>query len=111
MCSLFRFYFNIWIFSIKKKIQIVSAYIDILIARRIAKRRTLAYSSIKYTMFNLMKEIRDLSLIELAAEINKKIDDMEENFDDILNFSLRNRYKYKVKIFFKSSFMNSSSVL
>ncbi|KKM94397.1 hypothetical protein LCGC14_1198720 [marine sediment metagenome] len=83
--------------TIKKKIQIISAYIDILIARRIAKRRTLAYSSIKYTMFNLMKEIRDLSLIELAAEINKKIDDMEENFDDILNFSLRNRNKFKVR--------------
>jgi hypothetical protein len=35
--------------------------------------RTLGYSSIVYTMFNLMKEIRDLDLYNLAAALKGRL--------------------------------------
>ena len=43
---------------IARKLRLVSGFIDIFIARRIVNFRTLSYSSIKYTVFNIIKERR-----------------------------------------------------
>lgn len=49
--------------TVDRKMRLVAGYLDIFIARRIVNFRTLNSSSIVYTMFNLMKEIRDLDLL------------------------------------------------
>lgn len=79
-----------------KKIKIVSAYIDMYIARRIINYKTIRYSSIQYTMFTLMKDIRDLNTKDLAAILKKKIEDMDEQFDAVLNFKLHSQNKKKI---------------
>lgn len=78
----------------KKKIRLVSGYIDIFIARRVWNFRTLGYSAIVYTMFNLMKEIRGKSIPELAELLCRKVDEMEDTFDsnDRLRIHQQNHY-------------------
>ncbi len=71
---------------IDKKIRLVAGYIDTFIARRIVNFRTLSYSSIVYTMFNLMKEIRHKSVKDLAQLLKTKVANMEESFDGVKNF-------------------------
>jgi len=77
--------------TIDKKIRLVSGFIDIFIVRRFINHRTLGYSSIQYTIFNLMKEIRNRDLHTLAEILKGKVDEMEETFDAIANFALHSQ--------------------
>jgi len=80
--------------TVRKKIRLVSGYIDIFIARRVWNFRTLGYSSIVYTMFNLMKEIRGKEIPELVILLHQKVDEMEDTFDtnDRLRIHQQNHY-------------------
>jgi hypothetical protein len=71
-----------------RKIRLVAGYLDIFIARRAVNFRTLDYSSIVYTMFNLMKEIRGLDVPELVAVLREKVATMPERFDGMKYFRL-----------------------
>ena len=79
--------------TVERKIRMVSSYIDIFVARRIVNFRTLSYSSILYTIFNQIKDIRRKSLSELAALLKQKVDTMEETFDGINSFYLHQQNK------------------
>ena len=72
--------------TIDKKIRLVAGYIDIFIARRVVNFRTLSYSSIVYTMFNLMEEIRHESVKDLAQLLKNKVQTMEESFARVKDF-------------------------
>jgi len=71
-----------------RKFRLVAGYLDIFIARRAVNFRTLDYSSIVYTMFNLMKEIRELDVPSLVEVLKAKVTTMEESFDGISWFRL-----------------------
>ena len=71
-----------------RKIRLVSGYLDIFIMRRAVNFRTLDYSSIMYTMFNLMKEIRELDVHKLTNLLTYKVLAMEEKFDAVSQFYL-----------------------
>ncbi|GAB1470226.1 DUF262 domain-containing protein [Chloroflexota bacterium] len=83
--------------SALKKIRAVTMFADMLVARRMVNYRTLSYSSIMYTMFNLMKEIRDLDLTELTAKLKAYLNDMEETFDAMREFRLHGTNKRHVR--------------
>ncbi len=83
--------------TIFKKIRLVSGYIDIFIARRVVNYRTLRYSSILYTIFNLIKEIRNLDVKSLANKLTESINKMDESFDAVMKFKLRRGNKRFVK--------------
>lgn len=74
--------------SINKKIKITSAYIDILLARRIWNWRSIAYSTLQYAMFILMREIRGKNVEGLASILKKKLDEEPERFITNDRFSL-----------------------
>ncbi len=76
--------------------RLVAGYLDIFIARRIWNFRTLAYSSIVYTMFNLMREIRDKSVPELVTILRQKVDEMWETFASNTRFQLHRQNRYQV---------------
>ncbi len=73
---------------VDRKIRLVAGYLDIFIARRAVNFHTLDYSSIVYTMFNLMKEIRGLDVPVLAKLLRAKVEAMEETFDGVSRFYL-----------------------
>ena len=74
--------------TINRKIRLVSGYLDIFIARRAVNFRTLDYSSIVYTMFNLMKEIRELDVPTLVDVLKAKVASMEVSFAGMPYFRL-----------------------
>ena len=73
---------------VHRKIRLVAGYLDIFIARRAVNFRTLDYSSIVYTMFNLMKDIRGLSVPVLVDVLKAKVETMEETFKGMQYFHL-----------------------
>lgn len=80
-----------------RKMRLVANYIDIFIARRIVNFRTLRYSSIVYTMFNIMKGIRDLGVSELVDTLKAMVTEMEENFDAVEGFHLHGQNRKYVR--------------
>jgi len=66
--------------EILKKIRITAAYLDILIARRIWNWRAIDYSTMQYTMFLVMREIRGKSAPELAKLLMQRLDVETEVF-------------------------------
>lgn len=82
--------------TIDRKIRLVAEFLDIFVARRMVNFRTLGYSAIVYTMFNLMKDLRDLPIPDLAALLKAKVADMEETFAGVSAFYLHQMNRHNV---------------
>lgn len=66
---------------IRRKLRVVAAYIDILIARRIWNGRATDYSTMQYNMFQLViLKIRGRSVAELAQVLTERLGAEEETF-------------------------------
>ena len=68
--------------EIDRKLRITARYIDILITWRIWNFRSIAYSTMQYAMFIVMREIRGMDAQELAHTLHKRLRNEEENFDN-----------------------------
>jgi hypothetical protein len=75
----------------------VASFVDILIARRLWNYRSIAYSTLQYSMFLVMRDIRGKSLDHLMTILRQRLDELEENFDTntTLRLHLMNRYSLK----------------
>ena len=82
---------------VKKKINLVAKYIEIFVVRRSVNYKKFASSSIRYTMYTLVKEIRNKSLDELTKILAKKIDEMDQNWDKFSSFGMHGQNKAFVK--------------
>ncbi len=69
--------------TVNHKIRITSLFIDIMIARRFANFRILSYSGLVYTMFNLIKDIRNKSTHQLVDFLTDRLNKMEETFEGL----------------------------
>jgi hypothetical protein len=74
--------------EILKKIRITAAYLDILITRRIWNWRAIDYSTMQYTMFLVMREIRGMSVPDLAKLLMQRLDAETEVFSSNDRFRL-----------------------
>ena len=66
--------------DIQRKLRIVSAYLDIFITRRIWNRQAIDYSTMQYTMFLVMREIRGKDIATLMDILTKKLAEEDETF-------------------------------
>lgn len=64
----------------RRKVAMVADFLDIWLARRAWNFRTTSYSSVKYTVFILTKELRGRNLEELSSILRKQLDDQPERF-------------------------------
>jgi uncharacterized protein with ParB-like and HNH nuclease domain len=80
-----------------QKINLVARYIETFAVRRSVNFRIFAASSIRYTMYTLVKEIRGLSLEALKETLQNKLDEMEESLEGLLSFRMHGQNKYFVK--------------
>ncbi|MFO7853449.1 MAG: DUF262 domain-containing protein, partial [Bacteroidales bacterium] len=71
-----------------QKINLVARYIETYVVRRALNFRKFASSSIRYTMYTLVKEIRNKTVEELKDLLHRKLSEMEETMDGVLNFRL-----------------------
>lgn len=67
--------------AIDRKFELVGRFTDILVARRIWNFKSIAYSTMSYAMFGVMKDIRRLPVPELAATLRDYLLKLEETFD------------------------------
>lgn len=97
--------------TIKNKCFVVAAYVDTLIARRIWNFKSIAYSAMQYTMFNIMKEIRGKSLDDLVTLLYRKLSDDPLSFasNDRLRLHQQNRYYIHHLLARMTDFVETSS--
>lgn len=83
---------------IKEKLNLVARYIDLLIVARVTNYRSLDYSTIKNAVFNLTKDIRNVTVDELKIKLLNNYADLEYNVDEaIWSFGLNGYTKKYIK--------------
>jgi uncharacterized protein with ParB-like and HNH nuclease domain len=83
--------------TFQAKTQMVAGWADIFVARRMVNYRNFGYSTVSYTMFNHMKDIRDLDIVELAHVLGTKVAEMEDGFEAVSNLGLHQRNGSQIK--------------
>lgn len=83
--------------TVLEKIDLVARYIETFVVRRSVNFRKFASSSIRYTMYTLVKEIRRTEVHELKAILKRKLDEMEESWIGVQNFRLHGQNRVFVK--------------
>jgi uncharacterized protein with ParB-like and HNH nuclease domain len=80
-----------------RKIQVVASFVDILIARRLWNFRSIAYSTMQYAMFLVMRDIRGKSVDQLVTILSKRLRDEKEDFDTNPTLRLHQQNRYSLK--------------
>jgi uncharacterized protein with ParB-like and HNH nuclease domain len=79
------------------KIKTVATYIETFVVRRAVNFRNFSASSIRYTMYSLVKEIRSVDLPTLKRLLSQRLTDMKESFDGMDKFRMHGQNKRFVK--------------
>lgn len=82
---------------VAQKMNTVAHYIETFVVRRSVNFRRFASSSIRYTMYNLVKEIRNQELPRLKETLSGKLEDMEETWDGMDEFRMHQQNQRFVK--------------
>lgn len=86
-----------------QKIDMVAKFVDVFCVRRSVNFRLFSAASLRYTMCNLVKDIRGKSLIELQnllqKELEKEISNNNVTFDGLSNFRLHQKNYFFVKYY------------
>jgi uncharacterized protein with ParB-like and HNH nuclease domain len=80
-----------------EKINTVARYIETFVVRRSVNFRKFASSSIRYTMYSLVKEIRNRPLPDLRNILSIKLSEMAETWDGMIDFRMHQQNKRFVK--------------
>ncbi len=82
---------------ISKKLDFVSRFIETFTVRRAINYRKFGQTSIKYTMFNIIKLIRNNSIEKLGENLTNETNDIEQKWDGIREFGLHGQNRKFVK--------------
>tara|TARA_R110001599_G_scaffold310115_1_gene517212 strand:- start:4046 stop:5878 length:1833 start_codon:yes stop_codon:yes gene_type:complete len=80
-----------------QKMNLVAKYLEIFCVRRSINFRNFGATSIRYTMYTMVKELRDKSLEELRDILAAKLEVMDETWDGFYRFRLHGQNKHFVK--------------
>ena len=83
--------------DIQRKVALVADFLDIWLARRVWNFRTISYSSVKYTLFVLAKELRGRGVASLADYLREQLDEQPERFGHEPWFRLHNQNYRQVR--------------
>ncbi|KMQ74384.1 GmrSD restriction endonuclease domain-containing protein [Marinobacter subterrani] len=83
--------------TVVQKIDTVAAYIEAFVVRRSVNFRNFSASSIRYTMYSLVKDIRGQDLPGLRALLGQKLQDMSESFSNMESFRWHGQNRRFVK--------------
>jgi uncharacterized protein with ParB-like and HNH nuclease domain len=81
----------------RRKVAMVADFLDIWLARRAWNFRTTSYSSVKYTVFILTKELRGKNLAELSTFLRTQLDEQPERFATQPRFRLHQQNYRQVR--------------
>ncbi len=83
--------------DIQRKVALVADFLDIWLARRVWNFRTISYSSVKYTIFNLTKDLRGRDSASLSQFLREQLDEQPESFAGKPWFRLHNQNYRQVR--------------
>ena len=83
--------------TIKKKIDFIARYIETFTVRRGVNYRKFGQTAIKYTMFNIIKIIRNNNLENLGKNLSREAEQMSESWSGIWDFGLHGMNRKFVK--------------
>ena len=83
--------------ELRQKVALVADFLDIWIARRVWNFRTISYSSVKYTLFSLTKELRGRGVASLAEYLLAQLEEQPERFAREPRFRLHNQNYRQVR--------------
>ena len=83
--------------TIKKKLNFTARFIETFTIRRAVNYRKFGQTSIKYTMFNIIKLIRDNNLSQLGDNLISETDKIEQTWDAVMSFGLHGQNRKFVK--------------
>jgi len=83
--------------TINKKLDFVARFIETFTVRRAINYRKFGQTSIKYTMFNIIKLIRNNDLNSLSKNLINEINNIEQKWDGIWEFGLHGQNRKFVK--------------
>jgi uncharacterized protein with ParB-like and HNH nuclease domain len=97
--------------EVTQKINLVAKYIETFVVRRSVNFKNFSASSIRYTMYTLVKEIRNKTYTELKLLLANKLNEMDKTWDGIDSFRLHGQNKRFVKFLLSrmSSFIDQAS--
>jgi uncharacterized protein with ParB-like and HNH nuclease domain len=81
----------------RQKINAVAGYLEAFAVRRSINFRNFSASSIRYTMYTLVKDLRGKSLQALRALLQTKLSEMPETLDGIMEFRMHQMNRPFVK--------------
>ena len=77
--------------TFKKKSALVAGALEIYIARRMVNHRNFGYSTVVYTMFNLIKELRDQPIDNVRRTLTEFLENEWEELEGVWVFVLTKR--------------------
>lgn len=83
--------------TVIKKLNLVARYIETFAVRRSVNYRRFAASSIRYTMYTLVKEIRRKTVPELWSILSKRLQEMNEDWTGMDRFGMHGQNKRFIK--------------
>jgi uncharacterized protein with ParB-like and HNH nuclease domain len=83
--------------EIDKKLDFVSRFIETFTVRRSVNYRKFGQTSIKYTMFNLIKLIRGNIIYALKKNLINEVNGLEQQWDAVVEFGLHGQNRKFVK--------------
>ena len=83
--------------TFSQKAALVAGALDIFVARRMVNYRNFGYSTVVYTMFNLMKRIRNRSVHDVRAILIEWLNSEQEQLDGIRYFGLTQRNRKHIR--------------
>lgn len=83
--------------TVRLKINLVAKFLETFSVRRAINFRNFGASSIRYTMYSLVKDIRGKSIEELHSVLGNKIEEMQEKWEGMAQFRLHGQNRYFVK--------------
>lgn len=85
--------------TIRRKLDFIARYIETFTVRRSVNYRKFGQTSIKYTMFNLIKLVRDNDLKTLGSNLANEVSQIPETWEGVLSFRLHGMNRKFVKHF------------
>jgi uncharacterized protein with ParB-like and HNH nuclease domain len=82
--------------TVLQKLELVARFVDILLAWRLWNSHSIAYSTMQYAMFIVMRDTRDLTLGPLARKLRDILLNVEETFAGNERFRVHQQNRYAV---------------
>jgi len=77
--------------TFKKKAALIAGALDIYVVRRMVNYRNFGYSTVSYTMFNLIKQLRNQPVDKIRYALARWLESEWEQLDGIRTYSLTQR--------------------